>query len=194
MSLSRLLVTCSELRASRILLAVALVLTLTACGESDGDASDGSGPQVAPPGPIDATPGETVQRDDVTITVFEAGAARSFDRREQAADGKVFIAARLSISNAGSEVPAQGPDALVLELPDGSVGRSWLVTPGSRLRDTGPGPGEEFDGWRSWEVPEGTRAATLSFRPKPGVEIRFGFSLSGEVRDRWQVTSDLRHV
>ena len=177
-----------------LLAAVLAVLTLTACGESAGDASDGAGSQVAPPGPIDATPGETVERDGVAITVFEAGAARSFDRREQAADGKVFIAARLSISNAGSEVPAQGPDALVLELPDGTAGRPWIVTPGSRLRDTGPSPGEEFGGWRSWEVPEGTRAATLSYRPEPGVEIRFGFTLSDEVRDRWQVTSDLRHV
>ena len=193
MSLSRLLVTCSQLGVRRLLLGVVLALTLTACGESSGDA-DGAGVQVAPPGPIDATPGETVERGGLTITVYEAGAARSFDRREQVADGKVFIAARLSISNAGSETPAQGPDALVLELPDGSVGRNWVVTPGSRLRDTGPASGEEFDGWRSWEVPEGTRAATLSYRPKPGVEIRFGFTLSGEVRERWQVTSDLRHV
>ena len=193
MSHSRPFVTCAQLRVRRLLLAVVLALTLTACGESAGDA-DGAGAQVAPPGPIDATPGETVERDGVAITVFEAGAARSFDRREQAADGKVFIAARLSISNSSTEVPAQGPDALVLELPDGTVGKPWIVTPGSRLRDTGPSPGEEFGGWRSWVVPEGTRAATLSYRPEPGVEIRFGFTLSGEVRDRWQVTSDLRHV
>ena len=178
---------------SRLLLAVALALALTACGESSGGAEGADG-QVAPPGPIDATPGETVERDGVTITVFEAGAARSFDRREQAADGKVFIAARLSITNAGSGIPAQGPDALVLELPDGTIGKPWIVTPGSRLRDTGPAPGEEFGGWRSWEVPEDTRAATLSYRPEAGVEIRFGFTLSGDVRDRWQVTSDLRHV
>jgi hypothetical protein len=171
-----------------------LAVALTACGGSAGDVGDGEGSGVAPPGPIDAAPGETVERDGVTITVFEAGAARSFDRREQAAEGKVFIAARLSIHNSASQVPAQGPEALELELPDGTVGRPWIVTPGSRLRDTGPGPGEEFDGWRSWEVPEGTRAATLSYRPHPGVEIRFGFTLSGEVRDRWQVTSDLRHV
>ncbi len=193
MSLSRSLVACAHVRMERLLLAAVLALTLTACGESAGGA-DGGDVQVAPPGPIDATPGETVEHDGVAITVFEAGAARSFDRREQAADGKVFIAARLSIVNSGSGIPAQGPDALVLELPDGTVGRPWIVTPGSRLRDTGPGPGEEFGGWRSWEVPEGTRAATLSYRPEPGVEIRFGFTLSGEVRDRWQVTSDLRHV
>lgn len=193
MSPNRLHSSCSRLRVRHYLLAVVLALTLTACGESAGDA-DSSDSQVTPPPPIDATPGETVEREGISITVFEAGVARSFDRREQAADGKVFIAARLSISNAGSETPAQGPDALVLELPDGSVGRNWLVTPGSRLRDTGPASGEEYGGWRSWEVPDGTRAATLSYRPKPGVEIRFGFSLSGEVRERWQVTSDLRHV
>ena len=193
MSHSRVLVTCAQPGVRCLLLAVVLALTLTACGESADDAA-GSSSQPTPPPPIDATPGETVKRDGLAITVYEAGAARSFDRREQVADGKVFIAARLSISNAGSETPAQGPDALVLELPDGSVGRNWVVTPGSRLRDTGPASGEGYDGWRSWEVPEGTRAATLSYRPKPGVEIRFGFALSDEVRERWQVTSDLRHV
>ncbi len=194
MTLSRLPVTRSKFRVWRLLPALVLALTLTACGESAGDASGGASSRVDPPGPIDATPGETVEREGVTITVFEAGAARSFDRREQAADGKVFISARISIHNSAAQVPAQGPDALVLELSDGTVGRPWIVTPGSRLRDTGPGPGEEFDGWRSWEVPEGTRAATLSYRPLPGVEIRFGFTLSDEVRERWQVTSDLRHV
>ncbi len=194
MTLSRLLVPWSQFRPLPLVLALVLALALAACGESAADASGGEGSGVAPPGPIDATPGDTIERDGVAITVFEAGAARSFDRREQAADGKIFISARLSIRNSGSEIPAQGPDALVLELPDGTIGKPWIVTPGSRLRDTGPGPGEEFGGWRSWEVPEGTRAATLSFRPEPGVEIRFGFALSGEVRDRWQVTSDLRHV
>ena len=48
----------------------------------------------------------------VSITLFEVGAARSFDRREQASDGKVFIAARLSITTTGTVVPAQGPDDL----------------------------------------------------------------------------------
>ena len=83
---------------------------------------------------------------------------------------------------------------MVLELPDGSVGKPWLVTPGSRLRNIGPPPGQELAGWRSWEVPEGTRAATLSYRPTPDLEIRFGISLSDEVRDRWNVVGDLRHV
>ena len=150
--------------------------------------------EVVPPGPVDAGPGETVRGEGVSITLFEAGAARSFDRREQAGEGKIFIAARLSVTNTGTAVPAQGPDDLVLELPDGSVGKPWLVTPGSRLRDTGPPPGQELAGWRSWEVPEGTRAATLSFRPTPDLEIRFGISLSDEVRDRWNVVGDLRHV
>ena len=128
------------------------------------------------------------------FTVVEVGATRSFDRRERAADGKIFIAARLLIRNTGAEIPAQGPDALVLDLPDGARGKHWLVTPGSRLRNSGPPPGEELGAWRSWEVPEGTRAATISYRPMPDVEIRVGFTLSGEVRDRWSVVSDLRHV
>lgn len=166
-----------------------VLATLVACG---GDSAPET--QVMPPGPVDAGPGETVKGEGVSITLFEAGAARSFDRREQAGEGKVFIAARLSITNTGTAVPAQGPDDLVLELPDGSVGKPWLVTPGSRLRDTGPASGQELAGWRSWEVPEGTRAATLSFRPTPDLEIRFGISLSGEVRDRWNVVGDLRHV
>ena len=150
--------------------------------------------KVTPPGPVDAGPGETVKGEDVSITLFEVGAARSFDRREQADEGKIFIAARLSITTTGTVVPAQGPDDLVLELPDGSTGKPWLVTPGSRLRNTGPPPGQELAGWRSWVVPEGTRAATLSYRPTPDLEIRFGISLSDEVRDRWNVVGDLRHV
>ena len=172
-----------------VLLGVVLAAALAACGGASAPEV-----QVTPPGPVDAGPGETVKGEGVSITFFEVGATRSFDRREQADDGKVFIAARLSITNTGSGVPAQGPDDLVLELPDGSVGKPWLVTPGSRLRDTGPPPGQDLAGWRSWEVPEGTRAATLSYRPTPNVEIRFGFSLSDEVRDRWNVYGDLRHV
>lgn len=177
----------------RALLGVALAVALTACGESAGDAS-GDAAQVRPPGPIDAAPGEAVERNGVSFTVIEVGATHSFDRRERAADGKVFIAARLSIRNTGSEIPAQGPEAIVLELPDGTLGKHWIVTPGSRLGDTGPPPGEELGAWRSWEVPEGTRAATISYRPSPDLEIRVGFTLADEVRDRWRVLSDLRHV
>lgn len=177
----------------RALLGVALALALTACGESAGEASGGSA-QVQPPGPIDAAPGEAVERNGVSFTVVEVGATHSFDRRERAAAGKVFIAARVSIRNTGSEIPAQGPDALVLELPDGTLGKHWIVTPGSRLGDTGPPPGQELAAWRSWEVPEGTRAATISYRPSPDLEIRVGFTLPGEARDRWRVLSDLRHV
>ena len=43
-------------------------------------------------------------------------------------------------------------------------------------------------------MPEGTRAATLSYRPTPDLEIRLGVTLSGEVRERWNVYGDLRHV
>lgn len=166
-----------------------VLIAMAACGGGSASETD-----VTPPGPVDAGPGETVRGEGVSITLFEVGAARSFDRREQAGEGKVFIAARLAIATTGTDVPAQGPDDLVLELPDGSVGKPWLVTPGSRLRNTGPPPGQELTGWRSWEVPEGTRAATLSYRPTPDLEIRFGISLSDEVRDRWNVVGDLRHV
>ena len=178
----------SKRRCLAALLGFVLVATAACGGDSAPEA------QVMPPGPVDAGPGETVRGEGVSITLFEVGAARSFDRREQASDGKVFIAARLSITTTGTVVPAQGPDDLVLELPDGSVGKPWLVTPGSRLRNIGPPPGQELAGWRSWEVPEGTRAATLSYRPTPDLEIRFGISLSDEVRDRWNVVGDLRHV
>jgi len=177
----------------RALLGVALAVALTACGESAGDAS-GDAEQVRPPGPIDAAPGEAVERNGVSFTVVEVGATHSFDRRERAADGKVFIAARFSIRNTGSEIPAQGPEAIVLELPDGTLGKHWIVTPGSRLGYIGPPPGEELGAWRSWEVPEGTRAATISYRPAADQEIRVGFTLSDEVRDRWRVHADLRHV
>lgn len=166
-----------------------ILAAMTACGGASAPQAE-----VPPPGPVDAGPGETVKGEGVSITLFEVGATRSFNRREQAGEGKVFIAARLSITTTGTAVPAQGPDDLVLELPDGSAGKPWLVTPGSRLRNTGPPPGQELAGWRSWEVPEGTRAATLSYRPTPDLEIRFGISLSDEVRDRWNVVGDLRHV
>ena len=179
----------SQRRWIYALLGIVLAAALAACGGASAPEA-----QVTPPGPVDAGPGETVKDEGVSITLFEVGATRSFDRSELADDGKVFIAARLSISNSGTGVPAQGPDDLVLELPDGSVGKPWLVTPGSRLRDTGPSPDEKLAGWRSWEVPEGTRAATLSYRPTPDLEIRFGFTLSDEVRDRWNVFGDLRHV
>lgn len=167
-----------------------LVLAATAaCGGEAGPKAE-----PTPPGPVDAGPGETVLGEGVSITLFEVGAARSFDRFEQADEGKVFIAVRISVSNTGSGVPAQGPEDLVLELPDGTVGRPWLFNPGTRLRDIGPPPGQELTGWRSWEVPEGTRAATLSYRPTSDHEIRFGFTLSDEVRDRWNVVGDLRRV
>lgn len=178
----------STRRAVAVLLGFVLA-TMAACGGDSGPAAE-----VKPPGPIDAGPGETVKGEGVSITLFEVGAARSFDRFEQADKGKVFIAARISISNTGAGVPAQGPDDLVLELPDGSVGRPWLFNPGTRLRDSGPPPGQDLTGWRSWEVPEGTRAATLSYRPTADHEIRFGFTLSDEVRDRWNVVGDLRRV
>lgn len=176
-------------RWNLLLPGLALAVALAACGEGSSPE-----PQVTPPGPVDAGPGETVTAEGVSITLFEVGATRSFDRREQAPEGNIFIAGRLSITTTGSAVPAQGPEDLVLELPDGSVGKPWLVTPGSRLRNTGPPPGQELAGWRSWVVPEGTRAATLSYRPAPDLEIRFGISLSDEVRDRWNVVGDLRHV
>ena len=178
----------SARRAVAVLLGFVLA-TMAACGGDSGPEAE-----VTPPGPIDAGPGETVKGEGVSITLFEVGAAHSFDRREQAPEGKVFIAARFTITTTGTAVPAQGPDDLVLELPDGSVGKPWLVTPGSRLRNTGPPPGQELAGWRSWVVPAGTRAATLSYRPAPDLEIRFGISLSAEVRDRWNVVGDLRHV
>ena len=194
MTLTKRSATRSQRRVLRALLGVALALSLAACGESAGDASGSAAAQVEPPGPVDAGPGETVERNGVTFTVVEVGAAHSFDRRERAADGKVFIAARLSIRNMGAGIPAQGPDAIVLELPDGTLGKHWIVTPGSRLGDTGPPPGQELGAWRSWEVPEGTRAATISYKPTADTEIRVGFTLSDEVRDRWRVLSDLRHV
>ena len=113
----------SKRRCLAALLGFVLVATAACGGDSAPEA------QVMPPGPVDAGPGETVRGEGVSITLFEVGAARSFDRREQASDGKVFIAARLSITTTGTVVPAQGPDDLVLELPDGSVGKPWLVTP-----------------------------------------------------------------
>ena len=89
-------------------------------------------------------------------------------------DGHFFITLQISVLNTGTTKLDQGAEALVLELRDGSR------TLGSRrgfaplLPSGGPAPGADSEtGWRTWEVPNGTRAATLSYRPRPDLEIRY---------------------
>ena len=176
-----------------------LGLTLLACGQAEAVVSEGPPPDA--PGRIDAQVGDTVERDGVTITVLQLAAAEelvdavgstayetdqgkrksgAFKMRDHsitgraAQDGHFFITLQISVLNTGTTELDQGAEALVLELRDGSR------TLGSRrgfaplLPSGGPPPGADTEtGWRTWEVPNGTRAATLSYRPRPDLEIRY---------------------
>ena len=185
----------------RVILAAVLGLTLLACGQAEAVVSEGPPPDA--PGRIDAQVGDTVERDGVTITVLQLAAAEelvdavgstayetdqgkrksgAFKMRAShgeggtraAQDGHFFITLQISVLNTGTTELDQGAEALVLELRDGSR------TLGSRrgfaplLPSGGPPPGADTEtGWRTWEVPNGTRAATLSYRPRPDLEIRY---------------------
>ena len=181
------------------MLTAVLGLTLLACGQAEASVSEGPPPDA--PGRIDAQVGDTVERDGVTITVLKMAAAEelsntggstayetdqgkrksgAFKMRDHsitgraAQDGHFFITLQISVLNTGTTELDQGAEALVLELRDGSR------TLGSRrgfaplLPSGGPPPGADTEtGWRTWEVPNGTRAATLSYRPRPDLEIRY---------------------
>ena len=179
------------------MLVAVLGLTLLACGQAEAVVSEGPPPDA--PGRIDAQVGDTVERDGVTITVLQLAAAEELvdavgstayetdqGKRKSGAfkmrpvtnrgaqDGHFFITLQISVLNTGTTELDQGAEALVLELRDGSR------TLGSRrgfaplLPSGGPPPGADTEtGWRTWEVPNGTRAATLSYRPRPDLEIRY---------------------
>ena len=181
----------------RVILAAVLGLTLLACGQAEAVVSEGPPPDA--PGRIDAQVGDTVERDGVTITVLKVAAAEELvdavgstayetdqGKRKSGAfkmrpitnrgaqNGHFFITLQISVLNTGTTELDQGAEALVLELRDGSR------TLGSRrgfaplLPSGGPPPGADTEtGWRTWEVPNGTRAATLSYRPRPDLEIRY---------------------
>ena len=181
----------------RVILAAVLGLTLLACGQAEASVSEGPPPDA--PGRIDAQVGDTVERDGVTITVLKVAAAEELvdavgstayetdqGKRKSGAfkmrpitnrgaqNGHFFITLQISVLNTGTTELDQGAEALVLELRDGSR------TLGSRrgfaplLPSGGPPPGADTEtGWRTWEVPNGTRAATLSYRPRPDLEIRY---------------------
>jgi len=167
-------------------LAACLAITLSACGQSEREPVASAGPAPDPPGPIDAQVGETVERAGVTITLHETGATYSFGSAVNADDGFFFISAKITIDNTGSGELAQNAEALVLELPSGDEGKFQYIGPGTKLPTAGPPPGTSSDpGWRTWEVPHGTRAATLSYRPTTDLEIRFAVIPPTEIRDRW---------
>ena len=183
----------------RVILAAVLGLTLLACGQAEAVVSEGPPPDA--PGRIDAQVGDTVERDGVTITVLKVAAAEevsntggssayetdqgkrksgAFKMRDHsitgraAQDGHFFITLQISVLNTGTTELDQGAKALVLELPDGSQKTGLRIGLSPLLPTGGPAPGTTSDpGWRSWEVPEGTRAATLSYRPRPDLEIRY---------------------
>ena len=156
----------------RVILAAVLGLTLLACGQAEAVVSEGPPPDA--PGRIDAQVGDTVERDGVTITVLKVAATGAFGSNQFSADANFFITLQISVLNTGTTELDQGAEALVLELRDGSR------TLGSRrgfaplLPSGGPPPGADTEtGGRTWEVPNGTRAATLSYRPRPDLEIRY---------------------
>ena len=181
------------------MLVAVLGLTLLACGQAEASVSEGPPPDA--PGRIDAQVGDTVERDGVTITVLKMAAAEelsntggstayetdqgkrksgAFKMRDHsitgraAQDGHFFITLQISVLNTGTTELDQGAEALVLELRDGSrkLGSRRGFAP--LLPSGGPPPGADTEtGWRTWEVPNGTRAATLSYRPRPDLEIRY---------------------
>ncbi len=181
----------------RVILAAVLGLTLLACGQAEAVVSEGPPPDA--PGRIDAQVGDTVERDGVTITVLQLAAAEELvdavgstayetdqGKRKSGAfkmrpitnrgaqDGHFFITLQISVLNTGTTELDQGAEALVLELRDGSrkLGSRRGFAP--LLPSGGPPPGADTEtGWRTWEVPNGTRAATLSYRPRPDLEIRY---------------------
>jgi hypothetical protein len=96
------------------------------------------------------------------------------DGGRAAQDGHFFITLQIRVLNTGTTELDQGAEALVLELRDGSrkLGSRRGFAP--LLASGGPAPGTDSEaGWRTWEVPNGTRAATLSYRPRPDLEIRY---------------------
>ena len=181
----------------RVILAAVLGLTLLACGQAEAVVSEGPPPDA--PGRIDAQVGDTVERDGVTITVLQLAAAEELvdavgstayetdqGKRKSGAfkmrpitnrgaqDGHFFITLQISVLNTGTTELDQGAEALGLELREGNrtLGSRRGFTP--LLPSGGPAPGTDSEtGWRTWEVPNGTRAATLSYRPRPDLEIRY---------------------
>ena len=179
------------------MLAAVLGLTLLACGQAEAVVSEGPPPDA--PGRIDAQVGDTVERNGVTITVLQLATAEELvdavgssayetdqGKRKSGAfkmrpitnrgaqDGHFFITLQISVLNTGTTELDQGAEALVLELRDGSrkLGSRRGFAP--LLPSGGPAPGTDSEtGWRTWEVPNGTRAATLSYRPRPDLEIRY---------------------
>ena len=167
-------------------LAACLAIAFAACGQSESEPVASAGPAPDPPGRIDAQVGETVEREGVTIKLHETGATHSFGGNVQADDGFFFISAKISIENTGSGELAQGAEALVLELIGGEEGSFQHMGPSTLVPLVGPAPGLSHDyGWRSWQVPAGTRSATLSYRPTADLEIRFAVIPPTEIRERW---------
>ncbi len=160
---------------------------LAACGESGGGAPSSGAGAAGPPGPVDAEPGATVEREGVTVVFHEVGAAYSFGNFDNAEEGFFFISALFTVRNTGSGSLDLGIESMTLETSGGGRGELRQAAPAVRLAGAGPSPGEETRGWRSWEVPNGTTAATISYKPRPDLEIRFGFTVPDEIRDRWRV-------
>ena len=166
-----------------VVLGFMLVAAFAACGESGGDAPV----VVDPPGPVDAQVGGTVDRGGANITLTEVGATRSFGNFDNAEPGFMFVSAYFVVTNSGSGSIDLVPEAMTLELAGGGVGIARQAAPAARLANAGPVPGGEERGWRSWEVPEGTRAVTVSYKPTADAEIRFGIIVPTEIRERWRV-------
>ena len=165
------------------LLSIVLVAVVAACGESASDEPVA----VDPPGPVDAQVGGTVDRGGANITLTEVGATRSFGNFDNAEPGFMFISTHFVVQNSGSGSINLDPEVMTLEIAGGGSGIARQAAPAARLANAGPAPGGEERGWRSWEVPEGTRAVTISYKPTPDTEIRFGVIVPTEIKERWRV-------
>ena len=186
----------------RVILAAVLGLTLLACGQAEAVVSEGPPPdapgridaqvgdtverdgvtitvlQLAAAEELLPSGGSSAYETDQAKKTSGAFKMRDIgwwgDGGRAAQDGHFFITLQISVLNTGTTELDQGAKALVLELPDGSQKTGLRIGLSPLLPTGGPTPGTTSDpGWRSWEVPNGTRAATLSYRPRPDLEIRY---------------------
>ena len=151
---------------------------------TDGTATGTTSAAVSPRGALDAQVGETVERDGLKVTVHRVLATYSFGGFENAPSGTFYVTLEITIENSGPGTPDTSLAATRLDLTGGGEGKADLASAGTNLRQAGPPPGQSTIGWRTFNVPEGTRAATLAFKPKAGTEIRMGFVVPSNIQSR----------
>ncbi len=159
---------------------------LGACGEAASpDAATGTtSAAVIPPGRLDAEIGETIERDGLKLTVQRVLATYSFGGFENAPSGTFYVTLEMTIDNGGSSAVDTSFAATELELAGGGEGKPDLAAAGTNLPQVGPQPGQSTIGWRTFNVPDGTKAATFVFKPNAETEIRIGFVVPTDIQSR----------